>query len=402
MRSVILVYIVLLALVGLESQYVSSVTVFHLIDQKQFGETDGSVLEGKFSCPDSLACDIVSTDVGVSGRELMPNLVKKYEAYSRTKSDDAKDVTVGLYSIHSWGPGSDWPHHPDWCSLPTTLSMVESEESHQRFNRLFSASFAGYDGNSTTHPSSTVQRSYMKELTSAELLPTVPHESKLPAAAYVASTCHGHAKHVPRREAIVSHLEGSFRVDSLGSCHRTRSTTNNPGQLRSKLPTGATAEEALSLKRALLSQYLFYLAFENTIEPGYVTEKVFDALKAGTVPVYLGDSDTCRKLLPHPDAAIFVDDYVSHSEAVGSPKFLHGMQELASYLQKLTRDSNAYSRHTEWRGSFDPSQLGPMLKVPWPCRVCQWAMDAYLANESSIERRERERGVSCKSLRITL
>ncbi len=35
------------------------------------------------------------------------------------------------------------------------------------------------------------------------------------------------------------------------------------------------------------NRYLFYFAFENTIEPGYVTEKVFDALNAGVVPVYV-------------------------------------------------------------------------------------------------------------------
>ena len=30
------------------------------------------------------------------------------------------------------------------------------------------------------------------------------------------------------------------------------------------------------------SRYRFYLAFENTNEEGYVTEKVYDALDAGT------------------------------------------------------------------------------------------------------------------------
>ena len=40
-------------------------------------------------------------------------------------------------------------------------------------------------------------------------------------------------------------------------------------------------EKDFSNKRKVISKYLFYLAFENTIEPGYVTEKVFDAVFAG-------------------------------------------------------------------------------------------------------------------------
>lgn len=38
-----------------------------------------------------------------------------------------------------------------------------------------------------------------------------------------------------------------------------------------------------------LAKYKFTLCFENAIFPGYVTEKLFDALLAGSVPVYLGD-----------------------------------------------------------------------------------------------------------------
>jgi len=40
-----------------------------------------------------------------------------------------------------------------------------------------------------------------------------------------------------------------------------------------------------------LSSFRFTLAFENCIFPGYVTEKIFDAMLAGTVPIYLGAPD---------------------------------------------------------------------------------------------------------------
>lgn len=40
-----------------------------------------------------------------------------------------------------------------------------------------------------------------------------------------------------------------------------------------------------------LSQYRFCLCFENMAMKGYVTEKIFDCLYAGTIPLYLGAKD---------------------------------------------------------------------------------------------------------------
>ncbi len=56
-------------------------------------------------------------------------------------------------------------------------------------------------------------------------------------------------------------------------------------------------------KRSTLQQYKFSLCYENSIFPGYLTEKIFDALFAGCVPVYLGDPEV-EKSIP---ADAFVD-----------------------------------------------------------------------------------------------
>ena len=44
-------------------------------------------------------------------------------------------------------------------------------------------------------------------------------------------------------------------------------------------------------KYEVLSRYLFSLCFENMAMKGYITEKLFDCLYAGTVPIYLGAKD---------------------------------------------------------------------------------------------------------------
>jgi hypothetical protein len=44
-------------------------------------------------------------------------------------------------------------------------------------------------------------------------------------------------------------------------------------------------------KLKTLSAYKFSLCFENSSYPGYISEKIFDCLSAGCIPVYLGAPD---------------------------------------------------------------------------------------------------------------
>ena len=48
---------------------------------------------------------------------------------------------------------------------------------------------------------------------------------------------------------------------------------------------------ACESKHEILSQYKFSLCLENMVMKGYITEKIFDCLYTGTVPLYLGASD---------------------------------------------------------------------------------------------------------------
>jgi hypothetical protein len=55
-------------------------------------------------------------------------------------------------------------------------------------------------------------------------------------------------------------------------------------------------------KYEILSKYRFSLCFENMVMKGYVTEKIFDCIYAGTIPLYLGASDI--------EALVPIDVYV--------------------------------------------------------------------------------------------
>lgn len=64
---------------------------------------------------------------------------------------------------------------------------------------------------------------------------------------------------------------------------------------------------AVANKMETLSQYRFSLCFENMPMQGYLTEKLFDCLYAGTVPIYLGAPDIAS-LVP-PEVYVDMRDY---------------------------------------------------------------------------------------------
>ena len=51
------------------------------------------------------------------------------------------------------------------------------------------------------------------------------------------------------------------------------------------------SEKWIEEKRAVMSDCLFSIAFENSQQNGYATEKILDAFISGTIPIYWGDTE---------------------------------------------------------------------------------------------------------------
>lgn len=98
---------------------------------------------------------------------------------------------------------------------------------------------------------------------------------------------------------------------------------------------GAALDVSAEAKRSILGMYRFALAFENTIARDYVSEKVFDALAADTLPIYYGTRDV-YKLLPCTHCIIHVFDFTSP-------------HELAVYLHELLEDHAKYEEYFAWK-----------------------------------------------------
>ncbi|KAM4617392.1 4-galactosyl-N-acetylglucosaminide 3-alpha-L-fucosyltransferase FUT6-like [Discoglossus pictus] len=111
-----------------------------------------------------------------------------------------------------------------------------------------------------------------------------------------------------------------------------------------------------------ISQYKFYLAFENSIHTDYITEKLwYNALTSGTVPVVMGPPrDNYERFIP-PDSFIHVDDFPT-------------AQQLAAYLHELDKDDNRYHQYFNWRSRFKP--VGDVNWIHHYCKICKSLKEA--------------------------
>ena len=128
------------------------------------------------------------------------------------------------------------------------------------------------------------------------------------------------------REAYAAELMEHLDVHSFGRRLRNRRLAEDRGDV-SKLET--------------ISRYRVTLAFENSITPDYVTEKLYEPLSVGSVPVYLGAANVAE-FAPSPACFIDVRDFA-------------GPAELAAHLCELERSPAAYESLLGWkREQFTP------------------------------------------------
>jgi hypothetical protein len=117
-------------------------------------------------------------------------------------------------------------------------------------------------------------------------------------------------------------------------------------------------ERRYAEKECVLRNSRVSFVMENSKEDFYATEKLYQALYAGVVPVYKG-APNIRDILPHPDAAILVDEFAN-------------LTALVEYVDRVNHDENLFRKHTAWKNlPFSDGFLG-MLRTEFSlCSVCE-------------------------------
>ena len=158
------------------------------------------------------------------------------------------------------------------------------------------------------------------------------------------------------RTKYISLLMQYIKVDSYGGCLR-----NKLGLIDRYDVNGRHGVMELQRK------YKFSLIFPNSDCDYYMTEKIYSALSAGSVPVWLGTDkiDEVLKWGNLKNSVIKVQDFMT-------PK------DLADYLTKLSKNEAEYNKFLKWKyegfqfpKEYYESRIGQWWDgLPLYCRVC--------------------------------
>jgi hypothetical protein len=176
---------------------------------------------------------------------------------------------------------------------------------------------AQFDIEMTYRLNSTMPQPYLREGHVADFaLPLVPFEQKEDAVVYVQSNCGA----TSGRDDILRRLsELGVRLVARGAC------LNNAPMLPREVS-----------KRDVIRTYKFCATMENSLVYDYVSEKMWDGLAAGCLPIYYGAPNIAEHL-PAPNAIV---DYL----ALGATP-----EALAAELKRLMSDKAAYEATMAWR-----------------------------------------------------
>ena len=239
------------------------------------------------------------------------------------------------------------PNHPeigDARKYPGQIWVAWSMESVVNYPIMADAAFMRhFDVVMTYETGSDVWTPYLPDAgwwEAARHVPIPPKPERAPAVHFQSSSFNKSG-----RDTFIAELSRHIAVDCYGRYRPNREIIGPDLGRQTKLDT--------------IGRYHFCLALENSIAPDYVTEKMFDPLAAGTVPVYLGA----------PNAAAFVpDNSFIDAASCGTPA------ELAAYLRHLIETPQAYAAYLAWRSNPLPEKLAAQiasLDTPPRCRLAR-------------------------------
>lgn len=147
-----------------------------------------------------------------------------------------------------------------------------------------------------------------------------------------------HGEGAKKRKDFCKRLQSYKRVDCPGRVLNNMTNVIAPRE-------GMWAES----KRSFIGEYKFTIAFENTKAPGYTTEKLWDALRMCSIPIYWGNPEIGEYI--NKDCFIncndFDDDYDAIIDRVTQ---IDNDDELYMYMLRLSPlENNAI---WEWKDSF--------------------------------------------------
>ena len=109
------------------------------------------------------------------------------------------------------------------------------------------------------------------------------------------------------------------------------------------------AKEFNDDKNAYMRQFYFNICPENSNAYGYVTEKIFDAIYAGCIPIYWGSYNEPEKAILNQDAIVFWDKNGSNEHTIQK---IADLYEDNKKIQEFMRQPRLNEGAEEWIVTF--------------------------------------------------
>lgn len=308
------------------------------------------------------------------------------------QSPAERKVPIALWNVENWrGRLNEWgsKYRVRWLNLTdnsrkqfwSRFAFVASFEAKSQAFLSYASGFPGFD----------------KKLASLRTGPMLACSKPSPkpcgaggrgfSAMYVASNCH--TKWPPPRPAIVDAAFDDIRGrgGDAGKVPRMRDRDTFIKELihrglqvvgygaclndaKRDMPEECKLRSKAFAKQCTASTHLFYIAFENSVYPDYVTEKVYHALAAGAIPIYYG-APNVADFLPASHMIVRASDFATPAR-------------LVEYLRRVAGNASAIAYYRSWRSRMPAAastaedgaatNWNRLVSRPNLCRVCDAAM----------------------------
>ena len=117
-------------------------------------------------------------------------------------------------------------------------------------------------------------------------------------------------------------------------------------------------------KTEYLKQFYFNVCPENVDQEGYVTEKLFDSIQAGCIPIYFGSKGSPELQILNQDAMIKldVDDLNNREQYERVRDLYHDPKKLKDFIEQERFTSNAARIVASWLDELEFKLKGILSK----------------------------------------
>ena len=175
------------------------------------------------------------------------------------------------------------------------------------------------------------------------------YEAREKAVVFIAKNCNS----LNGREQLVRGLiKHGVRVDAVSSCLNNKEWP---------------ADVPRNHKHGVLKKYLVYLAAENCNEVDYVSEKVYGALAAGSVPIYLGAPNIYESTFVPPNSLLIPPTDMNNDALVAA---------FAAEVSKVINNKAEWEAKVAWRQqplTEEYKRKFAFTCTHSSCRLCRYA-----------------------------